>query len=87
MADRKRPVTDTNPKMERLQIDLLRETPPWRKLEMMAELNAAARMLAMSGLRERYPLAGEAELHRRLADLLLGEELAKKVYGDRYDVA
>ena len=26
--------------------------------------------------------AGEAELRRRLAGLLLGEELARKVYGD-----
>jgi hypothetical protein len=74
--------TDTHPKMEALQIKLLRETPPWRKMEMLVSLNAAARELALAGLRRRYPEAGPAELRRRLADLLLGEDLAQKVYGD-----
>ena len=74
--------TDTDPKMEALQIRLLRETPPWRKMQMLAGLNAAARSLALSGLRQRFPQAGEAELRRRLAGLLLGDELATKVYGE-----
>jgi hypothetical protein len=39
-------------------------------------------MLALTGLRAQYPQAAEAELRRRLAGLLLGEELARKVYGD-----
>lgn len=73
--------SDTHPKMEALQIKLLRETPAWRKLEMLAQLNASAQMLAISGLRQRYPNANESELRRRLADLLLGDEIAKKVYG------
>ena len=74
--------TDTHPKMEALQIKLLREAPPWRKMEMLVSLNASARELAVAGLRRRYPEAGPSELHRRLADLLLGEDLACKVYGD-----
>ncbi len=37
--------------------------------------------LALAGLRNRHPQAGEAEIRRRLMDLLLGEELAAKVYG------
>jgi hypothetical protein len=78
---------DTSPKMEALQIQLLRRASPLRKMEMLAQLNTAARMLALSGLRSRYPQAGEAELRRRLAGLLLGEELARKVYGEIKDVA
>jgi len=74
--------SDTDPKMEALQIRLWREAGPARKMEMVAELNSAARLLALSGLHSRYPQAGEAELRRRLADLLLGEELARKVYGE-----
>lgn len=35
-----------------------------------------------AGLRRRYPDASEHEIRRRLADLLLGEELAKRVYGE-----
>jgi hypothetical protein len=79
--------SDTHPKMEELQIKLLREVPGWRKMEMLVSLNAAARELAMAGLRRRYPNANSEEIRRRLADLLLGEELAQKVYGKpEYDV-
>jgi len=74
--------SDTHPKMEALQIQLLRQATPTRKMEMLAQLNTSARTLALMGLRSRYPQAGEAELRRRLAGLLLGEELARKVYGD-----
>jgi hypothetical protein len=74
--------SDTHPKMEALQIQLWRQASPTRKMEMLAQLNASAHTLAMMGLRSRYPHADEAELRRRLADLLLGEELARKVYGE-----
>lgn len=74
--------SDTHPKIEALQIQLWRRASPTRKMNMLAQLNASARMLALSGLRAQYPQASEAELRRRLAGLLLGEELARKVYGD-----
>ncbi|MGA2505036.1 MAG: hypothetical protein ABSG01_13175 [Anaerolineales bacterium] len=73
--------------MEELQIKLLRQVSPTRKMEMLGELNASARMLALSGLRLRYPQAGETELRRRLAGYLLGEDLASKVYGEINDAA
>ena len=73
---------DTHPDMEALHIRLLREAPPWRKMEMLAGLNASAKTLALAGLRQRYPKASDGELRRRLADLLLGPELAQKVYGE-----
>jgi len=73
---------DTHPKMEALQIQLWRRATPTRKMEMLAQLNASARTLALAGLRSQYPQASEAELRRRLAGLLLGEELARKVYGE-----
>lgn len=74
--------SDTHPKMEALQIQLWRQASPARKMQMLAQLNAAARMLALTGLRSQYPKAGETELRRRLAGLLLGDELALKVYGE-----
>lgn len=74
--------SDTDPKMEALQIQLWRQASPTRKMHMLAQLNASVRMLALAGLRSRYPDANEAELRRMLADLLLGEELARKVYGE-----
>jgi hypothetical protein len=72
---------DTRPKAEAVLIRLLREAPPWRKLEMVDQLNQSVKMLALAGLRQRYPNDGEDQLRRRLADLLLGDELALKVYG------
>ena len=74
--------SDTHPKMEALQIQLWRQASPTRKMHMLAQLNASARTLALMGLRSRYPQATETELRRRLADFLLGEELARKVYGE-----
>ena len=74
--------SDTHPKMEALQIQFWRQASPTRKMHMLAQLNASARTLALTGLRARYPQASEAELRRRLAGLLWGEELARKVYGE-----
>ena len=73
--------TDTRPEAERVQIELLRRAPAWRKLQMVDQLNQSARALALCGLRQRYPRATPVELRRRLADLMLGAELAARVYG------
>jgi len=74
--------SDTHPKMEALQIQLWREASPTRKMQMLAQLNNSARLLAMTGLRSQFPQASAEELRRRLAGLILGEELARKVYGE-----
>jgi hypothetical protein len=74
--------SDTHPKIEQMQIELWRHASPTRKMHMLAQLNAAVRILALAGLRSRYPNATDTELRRRLADLVLGEELARKVYGE-----
>lgn len=71
--------------MEALQVRLLRETPPWRKMEMLAELNQAAWELALSGIRQRYPEADETELLRRLAIIILGPDSASEVYKELED--
>jgi len=74
--------SDTHPKMEALQIQLWRQASPTRKMNMLAQLNASARLLALTGLRAQYPQASEAELRFKLAGLLFGDELARKVYGE-----
>lgn len=68
--------------MEALQIQLWRQASPTHKMQMLAQLNASVRMVALAGLRSRHPRASEGELRRKLADLLLGEELARTVYGE-----
>jgi len=71
---------DTHPEAERVQIELLRQSPPWRKLHMVGQMNQAVLVLALSGLHHRYPQATSEDLHRRLVDLWLGAELAAQVY-------
>jgi len=73
--------SDTRPEAEAVLIGLLRQAPPWRKLHMVGQLNQTVRTLALSGLRARHPQASPQELRRRLADLLLGPDLAALVYG------
>jgi hypothetical protein len=73
--------TDTDPEIERLQIEGLRQMPPWRKMELMAGMCQSVQTLALAGLRERYPDDTPAQRRRRLADLLLGPELARRAYG------
>lgn len=72
---------DTTPEAEEVLIKLLRDAPPSRKIEMVCELNQMVRQLTIAGLRERHPNADEEEIRRRLADMLLGKELAEEVYG------
>ena len=73
--------TDTSPQMERLQIELLRQAPVWRKLHIVGQLNETVRTLALSGLQQRRPNATPEQLRRALADLVLGTQLALRVYG------
>lgn len=72
---------DTQIEAEAVLIRLLRNAPSWRKLEMVDQLNQSVKLLALMGLRQRFPKDNEARLRRRLAGLLLGEELAYAAYG------
>ena len=72
---------DTRPEAEAVLIRLLREAPSWRKLEMVGQMNEAVKTIMFSGLKIRYPQDSPTLLHRRMADLLLGPELASRVYG------
>jgi len=72
---------DTSPEAEAVLIELLRQMPPWRKLYLVGQMNQTLRTLALSGLRARHPRATSQELRRRLADLLLGPDLAARVHG------
>ncbi len=76
---------DTRPEAEAVLIQLLREAPPWRRLDMVWQMNEAVKTMMLNGLRERYPQDSPATLRRRMADLLLGHELATRVYGPIQD--
>lgn len=75
--------SDTAPEVEDFQLNLLRQAPPWRKIDMVGHMNDTVRTLALAGLRQRYPAANATLIRRYLADQLLGTDLAAKVYGPR----
>ena len=72
---------DTSPDIENLRTERLRRMPPWRKLELMTEMGRTVRTLALAGLRQRPRDDTAAQRQRRLADLVLGHDLAACVYG------
>lgn len=72
--------TDTNPKIEKMQIELIRKMPSWKKMAIVDDLNETVRSMAISGIKQRNPNATSSEVQRMLADILLGPELARKVY-------
>jgi hypothetical protein len=72
---------DTPPSIEQIQIEGLRRMPAWRKLALVGDMNETVRALALAGLRQRHPNDTPAQRRRRLADLMLGPELAARVYG------
>jgi hypothetical protein len=74
--------SDTDPKPEQLQIELIRRMPAWRKFELLDDLNETVRVFAISGIKQRNPEATPERIRRMLAELMLGEELARKVYGE-----
>lgn len=77
--------SDTSSEVEDILITLLRQAPAWRKFKMVGDLNATVKQFALDGIRQRHPNATDQELNRRLADLLLGEELAAKAYGEWHE--
>lgn len=73
--------SDTHPKMEALQIEFIRRMPAWKKISIVDGLNETVKALAISGIKQRHPAATPEQVQRMLAELMLGAELAQKVYG------
>jgi hypothetical protein len=71
---------DTHPKMEALQIQFIRRMPAWKKISMVDGLNDMVKTLAITGIKQRHPNATPEQIHRMLAELMLGADLARKVY-------
>ena len=72
--------SDTHPKIERIQIELIRRMPSWKKFSIVDGLNETVKTLAIAGIKQRQPNATPEQIHRTLAAMMLGEELARKVY-------
>lgn len=76
-----RPLSDTPPEALEVQLRIFRAMSPARKLALIEDANRTARLLALAGISLRFPNSTLAERERLLMDLVLGEELAARVYG------
>lgn len=75
------PLTDdTDPAVERMQIEAWRRMTPAEKAAMVTRLTQTAFELARAGVRQRYPSASPREQFLRMAVITLGDELACKAY-------
>lgn len=73
--------TDTSAEAERISVEIYRNMPSWKKVQLVEDANRTARQLALAGLRSRHPAESPSRLIRRLYGLTLGEELASRIYG------
>lgn len=74
---------DTGESAERVQIAILKALPTWKRMELLDDACTTTRTVMMAGLRSRFPGLPEADLHRLMMDLLVGEETAERIWGPR----
>lgn len=76
-------MNDTSAEAAEVQSRLLYAMPPNRKISLVEDANRTARRLALAGIKLRFPEASTEQSVRLLMDMILGDELAAKVYGPR----
>lgn len=74
-------MNDTTNEAEQVRLQALRTMSPTRRLSMALGWSQSVRELSRAGLRRQHPQCSDKELHRLMADRLLGAELAATVYG------
>lgn len=72
---------DTAPEIEEMQIDGWRRMSATDKASTVTSLTRAAIEMTKAGIRHRHPDETPEAQRRRLADILLGPELARRVFG------
>jgi hypothetical protein len=77
---------DTAPDVESRQIDAWRVMPAVEKAALVTGLTRAAFAMTAAGVRHRHPDATPFEQFLRVAVIVLGPELAQKVYPDAAQV-
>jgi hypothetical protein len=76
-------VNDTSDAAAEVQVQVLRGMPASRKVALVEDANRTARRLALAGIGLRFPDASLEQHFRLLMDIVLGADLAERVYGPR----
>ena len=78
----RRPLSDdTTLEVEEQWLALLRAMTPARKMELVAEAIRFENSLALAGLRHHHPEWTPSRCLRERRSQLLGEEVARRIYG------
>jgi len=77
--------TDTSREANKVLVSLYRQMPPAVKVARIFGAYQTGKLLAMAGLRDRYPQADEQQIWRLWAQQHLGEKLFNEVYGKMAD--
>jgi len=77
------PFSDTSPEIVALRDALLRGQSSVEMAQRIREVNRTVELLMREGARARHPGLSGAELLRHVAEIRLGEELARGGYGPR----
>lgn len=72
---------DTSPEAQKVLIDLYRQMPAEVKFRRVFDAYQTGKLLAIAGLRDRYPNASEKKIQHLWAKQHLGEKLFKEIYG------
>jgi len=72
--------SDTSDAAARIQVQLWRGMSSEEKLRLVSGMTRATRELCLAGIRQRHPGASEDEVRLRYALIVLGPDLASKVY-------
>jgi len=73
---------DTSPEAQQVLDEIYRKMPTTVKIRRIFEAYRTGKMLAMAGLRDRYPEASEKKIWYLWAKQHLGEKLFNEVYGE-----
>ena len=73
------PLTDTDPEVARVQMDLLRRASPARRLRLALSLSRSVLSLSRGGIERRLPGASPEEVGLEFVRLHYGEALAGEV--------
>jgi hypothetical protein len=76
---------DTSQEAQRVQVEIYRRMTTAEKVRCIFDAYNTGRVLAMAGLRERYPGASEKKIRQMWAQEHLGKELFQQVYGEMPD--
>ena len=79
----KNKITDTPKEILEIQYDLYRRMSPAKKFELICDAYRFGQLLAMAGIRMRFPDADDKQVRQIWAKEHLGEKLYNMVYGVR----